>query len=391
MKIKSFLKNKLGSNYRNFYLKNILKKIFGKLFINVRNLIKKETQKHNFLKSNLNKKIEHQKIIQSENGFLLDFTKDNYLTYHLRPKLSKNFNLESTCTIEDKIAIVIQGPIQEKFEFLKNTLNIYKKIFKNSFVIISTWESENINLINSLKDKNIFIIFNKEPEKSQSNIDHQIYSTYMGLDLAIRKGAKYSIKTRADVRINKNNLETYLISLIKTFPVKKNNFIKSRIIIPSLITFKYRLYSLSDITMFGETNDLIKYFENKKFQEGLRKLNIDTNNLINETPVIAEIFLCSRFINNIEGNVTWELNDWWRCLKNYFCIIDNSSIDLLWHKYDWEYEFRYLRTYSDKFARAIDFQDWLSLYNGYENNWNLASNVHEKYNKYFQLQNIFKD
>ena len=391
MKIKSFLKNKLGSNYRNFYLKNILKKIFGKLFINIRNLIKKETQKHNFLKSNLNKKIEHQKIIQSENGFLLDFTKDNYLTYHLRPKLSKNFNLESTCTIEDKIAIVIQGPIQEKFEFLKNTLNIYKKIFKNSFVIISTWESENINLINSLKDKNIFIIFNKEPEKSQSNIDHQIYSTYMGLDLAIRKGAKYSIKTRADVRINKNNLETYLISLIKTFPVKKNNFIKSRIIIPSLITFKYRLYSLSDITMFGETNDLIKYFENKKFQEGLRKLNIDTNNLINETPVIAEIFLCSRFINNIEGNVTWELNDWWRCLKNYFCIIDNSSIDLLWHKYDWEYEFRYLRTYSDKFARAIDFQDWLSLYNGYENNWNLASNVHEKYNKYFQLQNIFKD
>ena len=391
MKIKSFLKNKLGSNYRNFYLKNILKKIFGKLFTNIRSLIKKETQKHNFLKSNLNKKIEHQKIIQSENGFLLDFTKDNYLTYHLRPKLSKNFNLESTCTIEDKIAIVIQGPIQEKFEFLKNTLNIYKKIFKNSFVIISTWESENINLINSLKDKNIFIIFNKEPEKSQSNIDHQIYSTYMGLDLAIRKGAKYSIKTRADVRINKNNLETYLISLIKTFPVKKNNFIKSRIIIPSLITFKYRLYSLSDITMFGETNDLIKYFENKKFQEGLRKLNIDTNNLINETPVIAEIFLCSRFINNIEGNVTWELNDWWRCLKNYFCIIDNSSIDLLWHKYDWEYEFRYLRTYSDKFARAIDFQDWLSLYNGYENNWNLASNVHEKYNKYFQLQNIFKD
>ena len=37
--------------------------------------------------------------------------------------------------------------------------------------------NENINLINSLKDENIFIIFNKEPEKSQSNIDHQIYST----------------------------------------------------------------------------------------------------------------------------------------------------------------------------------------------------------------------
>ena len=113
----------------------------------------------------------------------------------------------------------------------------------------------------------------------------------MGLDLAIKKGAKYSIKTRSDVRINKNNLETYLLSLINTFPVKENKFIKSRIIVPSLITFKYRLYSLSDITMFGETNDLIKYFENKKFEEGLKKLNINLNDLIiNETPVIAEIF-----------------------------------------------------------------------------------------------------
>ena len=214
----------------------------------------------------------------------------------------------------------------------------------------------------------------------------------MGLELAIKKGAKYSIKTRSDIRINKNNLETYLLSLINTFPVKKNNFMKSRIIVPSLITFKYRLYSLSDIVMFGETNDLIKYFKNEKFKEGLKKLNIDLNNLmINETPVIAEIFLCSRFINNIEGKVLWNLNDWWRCLKNYFCVIDNSSIDLFWHKYDWEYEYRYLRTYSDQFSRAIDFQDWLSLYNGYNNNWNLASSVHEKYNKNFQLQNIFKD
>ena len=164
----------------------------SKFFYVIRDFLKKKIKKFNFLKTNLNKKVEHQKIIQNESGFIVDFTKDNYLTYHLRPKYAKNFNLESTCKIEEKIAIIIQGPIQEKFNFLKNTLDIYKKIFKNSLIIISTWENENINLINSLKDENIFIIFNKEPEKSQSNIDHQIYSTYMGLDLASKKGAKYS-------------------------------------------------------------------------------------------------------------------------------------------------------------------------------------------------------
>ena len=392
MKIKKILKEKLGNKYQNFYLKNILHKIFGKFFYVIRNFFKKKFKKFNFLKTNLNKKIEHQKIIENESGFIINLTKNNYLTYHLRPKLAENFNLESTCKINEKIAIIIQGPIKEKFNFLKNTLDIYKKIFKNSLIIISTWENENIELINSLKNENTFVIFSKEPTKSQSNINHQIFSTNIGLELALKKGAKYSIKTRSDVRINKNNLETYLISLLSTFPVKENNFIKSRIVVPSLITFKYRLYSLSDITMFGETSDLIKYFKNEKFEQGIKKFNFNNENLlIEQTPVIAEIFLCSRFINQIEGNISWNLDNWWRCLKNYFCVIDNSSLDLLWYKYDWEYEYRYLRTYSDKFARAIDFQDWLSLYNGHINNWDLASNEHEKYNNYFQLQNIFKD
>lgn len=392
MSLKKFLKNKLGNHYYKLRLKYILNKIFGKNYTFIINFFKKYTNKFNFVKNNLNKKIEHQSIVKKELGFIIDFTKDNYLSYHLRPKNSKNFHLESTCSINEKLAIIIQGPIQESFEFLRNTVSIYKKIFKNSIVIISTWEGENQNLINSLKDQNIFILFNKEPEESHNNINHQIHSTNLALKFAISKGAKYSIKTRTDVRLYKNNLETYLISLIKTFPVKENKIINSRIIVPSLVTFKFRLYSLSDIVMFGETEDLIKYFNIESYKEGLKKFNLSEQNRIKEgTPIVAEIFLCSRFMNSLEGKIDWNLHGWWQSLKNYFCIIDNSSLDLFWHKYDWDYENRYLRTYSDKFARAIDFQDWLSLYQGLENNWHLASNEAEKYNEFGKLTNIFKD
>ena len=386
------MKKKLGNRYQSLYLKNILKKLLGNFFFNIRDRIRKLKSKFNFLKTNLNKKIEHQSIVQNESGLIINLTKDNFLTYHLRPKSSDNFNLESTCTLEDKFAIIVQGPIQEKFIFLKNIFNIYKKIFKNCLFIISTCDNENIYLINNLINENTHIIFNKEPENSQSNINHQVLSTYEGLELARKKGARYALKTRSDIRINKNNLETFLVSLINIFPVKKNKSIKSRIIVPSLNSFKYRLYSISDIVIFGETEDLLKYFKNETFKEGLQKFNLNEKNLlINETPVIAEIFLCSRFIYEIEGNVSWTLDNWWKCLKNYFCIIDNSSLDLFWYKYDWEYEYRYMRTYSDKFARALDFQDWLSLYDGQNNNWNLASSEHEKYNNFFQLKNIFKN
>jgi len=392
MSIKKFLKDKLGKNYHKLRLKYILYKIFGNFYLSLRNWIKKFYTKFDFLKNNLNKKIEHQSIIDKESGFIIDNTKNNYLTYHLRPKKAEDFNLESTCKIDEKIAIIIQGPIQEKFDFLKNTLKIYKKIFKNSIIIISTWKSEDIERINTLKDENIYILFNDEPEKSQSNIDHQIFSTNIALKFAINHNAKYSIKTRADVRLNKSNLETFFISLIKTFPVKTNSLIKSRIVVPSLITFKFRIFSLSDIVMFGETNDLLQYFDLELFRDGLKKFDLNEKKLLkNETPVVAEIFLCARFMNKLDNSINWNLENWWDSLKNYFCIIDNSSLDLFWHKYDWNYEYRYIRTYSDKFARAIDFQDWLSLYNNSENNWRKSSDEHEKYDEFLKLKNIFKN
>ena len=393
MSLKKILKDKLGKNYYKFRLTYILNSLFGKSYISSRKKFKNFTSNLNFFKKKLNKKIEHQKIIQKESGFLIDATRDNYLTYHLRPKNSGNFNLESTCKINEKIAIIIQGPIQEKFLFLRNTLDIYKKIFKNSIIIISTWENEDKNLINSLQDENIFILFNNEPQnQTPFNVDHQIISTNKALKFAQEKGIKYSLKTRADIRIHKNNLETFLISLIKTFPPKNNELINSRIIAPSLITFRYRLYSLSDIVLFGETTDLLKYFKNESFKDGLKIFGLNEKNLIkNFTPVVAEIFLCSRLIQNINGQVLWNLEDWWNSLKNYFCIIDNSALDLFWYKYDWDYEYRFLRTYSDKFSRAIDFQDWLSLYNNFENNWHIASSEHEKYDDQLKLTNIFKN
>ena len=124
---------------------------------------------------------------------------------------------------------------------------------------------------------------------------------------------------------------------------------------------------------------------------GIYGIENEKNILINDTPLIPEIFLCSRYLKKIEGNINWSLDSWWKSLKDYFCIIDNSSLDLFWYKYNWKFEYRSIRTYSDKFARGIDFQDWLSLYNEFENNWKSASEEHEKYNSEVKLLNIFKN
>ena len=383
--LKKVKKSLLGENYHQFRSKNILKKIFGEAYIEKQRRWKYFIKKFNFIKTKLDKKTAGQSLIKNEKGFLIDLTLNNYLTYHLRPKLSQDFDLESTCEISEKFAVIIQGPIKENSDFLKHTLKIYKKIFKNSLIIISTWEDENKELIEELHGENIHIILSddKEIKKSRSNVNKQIISTNVALNFAKTQNVKYCLKTRTDQRIYNNNLETFLISLLKTFPVKENKLIKSRILVPPMGTFKFFLYHLTDLMMFGETQDLINYWDKESYDVGLKKMGLNEKKFfINDTPLCPETFLCSRFIGKIEDNVVWDLENWWRCLRDYFCIIDNSSLDSLWFKYEWEVEYRYLKTYSDKISRTIDFHEWLSLYNNCKNNWHLYSNEHEKFEEF---------
>jgi hypothetical protein len=382
---KKIKKSLLGENYHQFRSKNILKKIFGEAYIEKQRRWKYFIKKFNFIKTKLDKKTAGQSLVKNEKGFLIDLTLNNYLTYHLRPKLSQDFDLESTCEISEKFAVIIQGPIKENSDFLKHTLKIYKKIFKNSLIIVSTWEDENKELIEELHGENIHIILSddKEIKKSRSNINKQIISTNVALNFAKTQNVKYCLKTRTDQRIYNNNLETFLISLLKTFPVKENKLIKSRILVPPMGTFKFFLYHLTDLMMFGETQDLINYWDKESYDVGLKKMGLNEKKFfINDTPLCPETFLCSRFIGKIEDNVVWDLENWWRCLRDYFCIIDNSSLDSLWFKYEWEVEYRYLKTYSDKISRTIDFHEWLSLYNNCKNNWHLYSNEHEKFEEF---------
>ena len=382
---KKIKKSLLGENYHQFRSKNIFKKIFGDAYIEKQRRWKYFIKKFNFIKIKLDKKTAGQSLIKNEKGFLIDLTLNNYLTYHLRPKLSQDFDLESTCEISEKFAVIIQGPIKENSDFLKHTLKIYKKIFKNSLIIVSTWEDENKELIEELHGENIHIILSddKEIKKSRSNVNKQIISTNVALNFAKTQNVKYCLKTRTDQRIYNNNLESFLISLLKTFPVKENKLIKSRILVPPMGTFKFFLYHLTDLMMFGETQDLINYWDKESYDVGLKKMGLNEKKFfINDTPLCPETFLCSRFIGKIEDNVVWDLENWWRCLRDYFCIIDNSSLDSLWFKYEWEVEYRYLKTYSDKISRTIDFHEWLSLYNNCKNNWHLYSNEHEKFEEF---------
>ena len=154
--------------------------------------------------------------------------------------------------------------------------------------------------------------------------------------------------------------------------------LKSRIISCSVDTRKYRVYGFSDIMLFGSIENIDKYFENESFEMGIEKYNFGKYpSVINETPVVHEIFLCARFLKNCNIEIDWTLSDWWNKCRDIFCVVDPSTIDLFWFKFHWKFEQRFITNYTSNFTQSLQFSDWLNLYSN--QNYKFDENKKEKW------------
>ena len=305
---------------------------------------------------------------------MVNWCNKKFLFIHSSP--SKKIQREND---NSNIGIILQGPISvnsDNGEFVYETIKIYKKIFPNVLIVLSTWEMNENNLqkFNKLKIK---IIQNKEPKNNRfgtvRNIDRQILSTFSALKYLSEKNINYSFKTRTDWRIYKPNIHHYLMNMIDIFP-SKSKLMNGRIIVSSMMTSKFRVYGIADTLQFGFTKDLLKFWDDELFLDSIERLSFGSYpSVINNTPIISDVFLCARYLNKINHKLNWTLEDWWICLSRYFCVIDADSLDLLWTKYeDWFYEKRYYRSYDSNSARMLEFSEWINLYSDSENtilNW----------------------
>ncbi len=354
-------------------IKKVIKKFLNKIAPNLTRhlilLLRKIKKTHfnltnQYFHFNLSKKTKGASIVSNEKGFIISFIKNNFLTFHLRPKSSKNFENISTFVPPDKkFAIIIQGNIGEYFPFLLESVNIYKKIFPNTLIIVSTWEDEDNSKINELKKFVHHVVINKKPkEPAYGNINFQIISTYAGLKIAEANGVEFCLKTRADCRMHKTDILPFLEGLIDQFPIHNKNVCNSRIIASSVNTCKYKVYGITDILLFGRTIDLLIYFDKTLFDKSLEQFGFGKfPSTINSTPVVAETFLCARYLKSIGIDLEWSLEHWWDCLRDYFCVVDSDSLDFFWYKSDWKYEKRFVRNYTHKSSRAVNFSDWFAL------------------------------
>ncbi|MCK4809722.1 MAG: hypothetical protein KAS99_02150 [Candidatus Omnitrophica bacterium] len=313
---------------------------------------------------------------------LIEVVEENakvFITYHSRPMDSA-----SVCTKRDdvrnqkRLAIIIQGPIVCKNDFTLETVRIYKEHYSNALIILSTWEDENSDAVKRFEELDVSVILNKKPDYSGiSNINFQIVSAGSGIRKAQELGVEYALKTRTDQRIYAPNVADYLSNIVEVFPVSRGyERQRKRIVGVSLNTFKYRMYGLSDMMIYGYIDDMLLYWnavlDQRKFSdEETQKASTSLRNFALWR--VCEVYLSTEFLLKVGRKLEWTLKDSWEAFADHFCIIDREQLDLFWPKYN-RFEYRWLG-YTEKInSEEMNFREWLNIYNNLGNK-NIRENI----------------
>ena len=286
-----------------------------------------------------------------------------YWTYKIYSKTGSGF----LSKLSKDIAIVIQGPLNNDNNFTFETIKLYKKNIPNAKIIFSTWELPKA-LERELKELNVSVIVNQKPKNPGIfNINLQIATSKSGILLAKKLGFKHVLKTRSDQRINHPNFDIYLFNLLSSFPLKSNiTNQKERIIGLSLNTFKYRLYGISDMFLFGHIDDMLNYWDvefDDRSDTNEERMNAGATFGSYSRWRVCEVYLCTKFLKKIGYETNYTLLDSYKVLGNRFLILDYEAIDLYWHKYTTN-QSRY--KVDGIYDPQISFNDWLVMSNNIE-------------------------
>jgi hypothetical protein len=297
---------------------------------------------------------------------------------HTRPLRSDDINVSSDVTrTREKIALILQGPLILRENFTVETVKLYKKTFsESSLIIISTWKGEDPQTIKALTKLGAIVLENKKPEYSGiKHINLQIVSTVNGIKKAKELGATYILKTRTDQRMYAPNIEEFLCSIISLFPVAQGYEQQKRIIGVSLNTFKYRPYSISDMTLFGTLYDMERYFdvaEDKKTAPHFHTIRTWSEERL------CEVYLSTNFLEKVGRKLSFTLKDSWEVYRDHFCIIDAQSLDLFWYKYEYWKEYPDRNYKEPKNTQELNFREWLILYSAMDNKKTIPEKVLEQ-------------
>jgi hypothetical protein len=155
-----------------------------------------------------------------------------------------------------------------------------------------------------------------------------------------------------------------LYNITEVFPVREGYNQKKRIVGMSLNTFKYRMYGLSDMLIYGHIDDMMLYWDVSLDQ---RVFNAEeTEAAVSSQRKFAmwrvcEVYLATEFLIKVGRTLGWSLKDSWEAFADHFCIIDKEQLDIFWVKPP-RLEYKWLSYTGMVKFQEITFREWLNIY-----------------------------
>ncbi|SHN51294.1 WavE lipopolysaccharide synthesis [Butyrivibrio hungatei DSM 14810] len=289
-----------------------------------------------------------------------------FLTKVYRPKKADEIGIRSHNSAKYKTAIVLQGPIKKEDDFTYESVKLYKVLYPECEIIVSTWKSEG-DQKERFESLGAIVLLNDPPEKpGYANCAYQTVSSIEGIRKARELGCVRVCKTRTDQRFHTPNLFFYMEKLLDQFPIKINTTQKKRLIAISTTTLSFRVYNTCDMFIYGEIDDVENYFDCPlDTRDWGKDSNVEWVNAEQFGRLrFAEAWFVSYYLEKLGFKLKFTLEDSDYYRNELFIIVDGSTIDLLWQKYnDDEYKDREYNSSGYDHGGGIgrvSFLEWLS-------------------------------
>lgn len=185
----------------------------------------------------------------------LPFQHLKFQDYDRRMVFKPTYNFDDT-------AIVIQGPIAYDNNYTVENFKLYRSIYPNVPIIVSTWQGEATNDFRKECRDNLIVLLENEPPKERGafNVNMQLKSSLQGVKFVRENtSAKFVLKTRTDQRINRFDFLVHFKNLLATFPPKDDK-LNQRIIFLSYPQLNQFPFYYQDFLSFGHVEDISKLY-----------------------------------------------------------------------------------------------------------------------------------
>ena len=293
-------------------------------------------------------------------------------------------------------AIILQGPVRAEENFTVETIKYYKRCYPGVTVIVSTWTGSDTAAKAEAEKLGAVWIESEPPEaRGAWNVNMQLDSSLAGMKKAKALGCRYAMKTRTDQRIYANDVLQYFRELQEIFPSGDPELMPQRLVYISRdASYRYMPFSLGDLVVFGETDEMVKLYSIKRdcrpndfgavHREEVRQFSFEIQTELearcNSSPyklipdfeerfynlMISEIWISLQFFSeNIcpvrRGD---DLMDaYYTYLKKYAVVADVEKVLFYFPKYA-----RTARRGFNEFTAPgkMDFKKWMDIYLHYQ-------------------------